>query len=143
MSKLMSTSTKIKLSAFVIGLAAVLTAVWHFTFMGYCKGSNFCLVLAIAIAAGGFDLIRYFEEYFTATPNKPRMKAKIIANVIIKILFLHTMLYTSATFSAFDVVIKHPTFLIEFLTFTGWYVLYSLLMSKLEQLFATKKATQN
>lgn len=143
MSKLMSTSTKIKLSAFVIGLAAVLTAVWHFTFMGYCKGSNFCLVLAIAVAFGGFDLIRYFEEYFTATPNKPRNKSKKIVNILVKALFLHTMLYTSSTFSALDVVIKHPTFLIEFLTFIGWYVMFSLLMSKLEQLYATKKAAQN
>jgi len=139
----LSTSSKVRLSCFVIILAAILTAIWHFTFIWYCLGSNFCLILAIVTAFGSFDLIRYFEEYFTAKPNKPRIKAKVITNIIVKVLFLHAMLYTSATFSALDVTIKHlPTFPVEFVTFFAWYVMHSLLQNKLEQLFA-QKAAQN
>lgn len=136
----MSQSTKIKLAAFEIALAAILTAVWHFTFMAYCKGSTFCLFLAIGVIAGGYDMMHYFEEYFTATPNKPRMKAKIIANVIIKVLVLHTMLYTSATFSAFDTIVEHPTYLIEFATYFIWFVLFTEVQVKLEKLIAMKIA---
>jgi hypothetical protein len=138
----MSTSNKVRLSAFVVILAAILTVLWHFAFIGFCKGSNFCLILTLVIGAGSFDLIRYFEEYFTATPNKPRTKAKIIANIIVKALFIPTMLYTSATFSALDVVIKHPTFLYEFATFFTWFVLFKYSQNYIEKRFA-KKASQN
>ena len=134
----MSNSDKLRLSVFVIILAAIMTTIWHFTFIWWCKGSNFCLLLAIVTACGSFDLIRYFEEYFTATPNKPRNRIKTIANIVTKVLFLHTMLYTSSTFSAMDVIIKHPTFLIEFITYLVWFVLFSLTQSKLEQLIALK-----
>ena len=121
----MSNSDKLRLSVFVIILAAIMTTIWHFTFIWWCKGSNFCLLLAIVTACGSFDLIRYFEEYFTATPNKPRNRIKTIANIVTKVLFLHTMLYTS-------------TFLIEFITYLVWFVLFSLTQSKLEQLIALK-----
>ncbi len=138
----MSTSNKVRLSAFVVILATVLTVIWHFTFIGFCKGSNFCLILALVTAAGSFDLIRYFEEYFTATPNKPRIKAKVIANIITKVLFTHMMLFTSSTFSAMDIVIKHPTFLHELVTFFTWFILFEYSQNYIEKYFA-KKASHN
>ena len=138
----MSTSNKVRLFAFVVILAAVLTAIWHFTFIGYCKGSNFCLLLTLVVGAFSFDLIRYFEEYLTATPNKPRTKAKLIANIITKGLFIYMMLFTSSTFSAMDVVIKHPTFTYELATFFTWFILFDYSQSFIEKRFP-KKAAQN
>ena len=122
----MSTSNKVRLFAFVVILAAVLTAIWHFTFIGYCKGSNFCLLLTLVV--GAF--------------NKPRTKAKLIANIITKGLFIYMMLFTSSTFSAMDVVIKHPTFTYELATFFTWFILFDYSQSFIEKRFP-KKAAQN
>ena len=137
----MSTSNKIRLAAFVIALIALITGVWHFLFIGFCNGSNFCLILAIATIAVGFDIVKYMEEYFMAKPNQPKNKKKTIVNTIVKIIVLIVMLEMSATFSAKDIIIKHaPTFVVEFVTYFSWFVIYSYAQVILDKYFANKKA---
>jgi hydrogenase-4 membrane subunit HyfE len=136
----MSTSNKIRLAAFVIALVAIITGVWHFLFLGYCNGSNLCLILAIATIAVGFDIVKYMEEYFMAKPNQPKNKRKFIVNTIMKLVVLVAMLTVSSYFSAKDVVIKHaPTFVMEFVTYFSWFVIYSFAQVKLDKYFANKK----
>ena len=132
----MSLSNKIRMSVFVLALVAIMAAIWHFTFLGFACGSNFCLILAIATIAIGFDVIKYLEEYYNAKASKPRTKARTIANVIIKVFTLLVMCNTSATFSALDVFIKHPTYMIEFATLFVWFVIYSVAMAEIDKIVA-------
>ena len=142
MKSIMSTATKIKLSAFVVAALAIMTAIWHFAWLGYCDGSRFCLFLAITTIAIGFDIVKYFEEYFTATPNRPRNWTRTIVNTITKVFTLFVMLEISANFSAKDVIIKHPnTYLMELSTIIAWYITYSWSQVSMDRYFAKKAAS--
>lgn len=132
----MSLSNKIRMSVFVLALVAIMAAIWHFTFLGYVCGSNFCLLLAIATIAFGFDAIKYLEEYYGTRASKPKTKARKIAKVAIKVITLLVMCNTSAIFSALDVVIKHPTFMVEFATLLVWFVIYSVTMAEIDKIVA-------
>ena len=133
-----STANRVRLATFVIALVAIVTGLWHFFFIGFCNGSNFCLILGILTMAVGFDVIKYFEEYFLAKPNQPKFKVKTVVEWLIKFAVLIVMLNVSSTFSAKDVVIKHaPTFLVEFGSYFTWFCVYSVAQLKLNQLYVT------
>ena len=130
----MSLSNQIRIAAFTAALLVVMTTLWHFCFIGFVDGSNFCLLLTIGIIATGFDVIRYLQEYYMAKPNRHITKTQAIVNSLMKLVVLFVMFETSATFSAKDVIIKHPpTILIELVTVCIWYIAYCQIQKVFEE----------